>query len=313
MKSYLSARMAVLAVGLGVLGGCGGGNGTSSLSTPSGGGTLIFSKSPVPVVGDPESDLELYSSDSAGRNERRLTTNTAQDRQPSVSRDGRVIVWQSMPQGGNPEVHIMNGDATNPRRLTPNGQFPTVSPDGKLVAFVQTPFIFIIKADGSGFRRFDAPQFQRFFIAQPISFKSDGKRIAFVDETDNEPGIYTVAPDGSGLKAVALSSPERKYLGGVSYGPNDEIVSGVRLRSNNSPNQFGLYIVREDGTGGRTIPLGAERPSGPVWSPNGKQIAYDEYPFTDNPARATGIIIRNADGFARRVINEGGIEPTWGE
>ncbi|HEX8551650.1 MAG TPA: hypothetical protein VF681_08850 [Abditibacteriaceae bacterium] len=311
MKFYLSKQMALLAVGLGVLAGCGGGNGTSSLST-TGGGTLIYVESPVPFVGDPESDAELFAVDSTGKNVRRLTTNTSQDREPSVTRDGRTIVWSVMPKGADsPEIHIMNSDGSNSRRLYPRGQFPTISPDGKLVAFVLGPFICTIKPDGSDFRSLNAPQFQQFFVNQPISFSSDGKRIAFGDEA-RKPGIYTVASDGSDLQTVALSSSKQFYREGVSYGPNDEIVSGVRVRSDNGPEQSGLFIVRDDGTTGRIIGLGNERPVGPVWSPSGKEIAYSESPLSNNTPRTFGIIIRSADGSSRRVIDGNGFEATWG-
>ena len=80
------------------------------------------------------------------------------------SADGQLIVTYSGP-AWNREVYIMNADGSNARQLTPSGgnsQGPSISPDGKWVAF--TAYfdnygddhgceIYIIRIDGTDLRR----------------------------------------------------------------------------------------------------------------------------------------------------------------
>ena len=80
------------------------------------------------------------------------------------SADGQSIVTYSGP-AWNREVYIMNADGSNARQLTPSGgnsQGPSISPDGKWVAF--TAYfdnygddhgceIYIIRTDGTDLRR----------------------------------------------------------------------------------------------------------------------------------------------------------------
>ena len=108
--------------------------------------------------------VQLYSIRTDGKNLERITNLPAIRGRSDWSADGQFIVTYSGPSW-NREVYIMNADGSNPRQLTPTGgnsQGPSISPDGKWVAF--TAYfdnygddhgceIYIIRVDGTDLRR----------------------------------------------------------------------------------------------------------------------------------------------------------------
>src|SRR6266536_2598521 len=83
------------------------------------------------------------------------------------------------------EIYLMNGDGTNPRRLTENTHydgFPALSPDGRRIVFdsnrlraegepFNTSDLFVMNTDGTG---------QTHLIrGSSATWSSDGKKIAF--------------------------------------------------------------------------------------------------------------------------------------
>jgi tol-pal system beta propeller repeat protein TolB len=107
---------------------------------------------------------QLYSIRTDGKNMQRLSNLPAIRGRSDWSADGQFIVTYSGPSW-NREVYIMNADGSNARQLTPTGgnsQGPSISPDGKWVAF--TAYfdnygddhgceIYIIRVDGTDLRR----------------------------------------------------------------------------------------------------------------------------------------------------------------
>ena len=65
---------------------------------------------------------------------------------------------------GNPEIHVMNADGSDQRRLIRNGVGPHWSPDGRMIAFTRSTGVnppdvgrfqrdvWVVNADGSGVR-----------------------------------------------------------------------------------------------------------------------------------------------------------------
>ena len=84
---------------------------------------------------------EIYVMDSDGGNQRNLTNNLAEDRNPSWSPDGKQVVFTSDrdDRGGRRQIYVMDNDGNNQRNLSNNDfddQEPSWSPDGKRIAFV---------------------------------------------------------------------------------------------------------------------------------------------------------------------------------
>ena len=79
---------------------------------------------------------EIYVMAKDGTAQTRVTVNTADDQEPKFSGDGTKIVFtRALPTR---QIMVINADGTNTVQLTSAGNnfFPTVSPDGRKIAYV---------------------------------------------------------------------------------------------------------------------------------------------------------------------------------
>jgi Tol biopolymer transport system component len=121
------------------------------------GRTILFAS-------DMDGSTQLYAIRDNGNDLRRISSLPAVRGRSDWSVDGNSIVTYS----GEPwqrEVYLMDADGTNARVLTPpggNSQGPSISPDGKWVAFtayfdhdgdVHGCEIYILRIDGTDLRR----------------------------------------------------------------------------------------------------------------------------------------------------------------
>ena len=93
-----------------------------------------------------DGNFEIYVMDADGGNQRRLTSNSDKDFFPSWSPDGKRIVFHSDRDGHVPEgrvfhaseIYVMDADGGNPQNLTnhpSDDRSPSWSPDGKRIVF----------------------------------------------------------------------------------------------------------------------------------------------------------------------------------
>jgi len=219
---------------------------------------------------------------------RRLTTavhrgmESSQDNHPSVSPDGRQVIFASSCRDNKFDhldyyLGFVNADGTGQRVVPFDAEihFPTWSPDGSRIAFSffsgPPAGIYIVNSDGSGQRKF-ADGFSP-------TWSPDGSRIAFESESE----IYVVGTDGGNQRKLTDKkgnyslqdlqpawSPDGKYIAFISNRADfKEGSRGIRFHHGD------VWIMYSDGNNQKMLPAGkTEGCKFPAWFPDGRHIAY---------------------------------------
>ena len=237
--------------------------------------------------------------------------------------DDRLVFGSD--RDGNIHLFAMHSDGGNVKQLTSGASFddfPSVSPDGSLIAYESNPDgkpngIFVAKANGREPRRLTTGVGDPGFDTGP-DFAPDGTSIAFTRVLDSTPGQARSAimvVDAGGGEARQLTDWE---LNGhhPSFSPDGRRI----VFSSNADNFTGddpadLWIVNADGTGLTQL---THEPAGghafePAWSPDGGWIAHAHI---DPGASSVDLAITDTTGarqcVVRRGTNEGVKNPDWG-
>lgn len=189
--------------------------------------------------------------------------------------------------------------------------------------------IYTIGVNGKGERRLTrSPAGASDF--QP-DWSADSSRIVFERQFEDKPyEIWSVKPDGSDLERIDIDCPV----------PDDQICDvsspawspdGTRIAFNQAYGKLkyiggvewievgALSVANADGSNVRQLtqlkrPTSSED-SQPVWSPNGRQIAFVRLNSTARPRDQQAIFVINADGTGVRQVTawrlDAGDHPDW--
>lgn len=243
-------------------------------------GSMLFSSL---ISGNPD----IWLMDGDGGNRRQLTANHGANSWPSMSPDGRYIVFLSAVNCCDQKVFRMDADGKNLKQLTFGWQArtPRISLDGKWVYYNETPKDIEVFTEKVPMRLYRVPieggepeilatlrGFSRYLDISRI----DG-RIVYEDsvpETDNKAHRMAniISPDGSNLKKIELpltigpGAPLRWTPDGRNIVFNDGIKNGL-------PRALGAIPV--DGKGPAKLFLSFPAGIGLFeWSKDGKRLAY---------------------------------------
>jgi eukaryotic-like serine/threonine-protein kinase len=214
--------------------------------------------------------FDIWVMNADGSAPKQLTFGTDANNYPSVSPDGRYIVFESN-RGVGWGVWRMNADGGGPKELTRNtGEFslPQVSPDGQWV-FYSAPdpsgkrVIWRIPIDGG------APEQLTQKDTSPAFLSPDGKLMFyFYRENPDAPPKLEVAPTTGGPPVQVLDPP--RDADNPSWSPDGRAIIITR----DTDNVSNLWALPLDGGKPRQLTdWKSDRIFGAAWSRDGRQLA----------------------------------------
>jgi TolB protein len=129
-----------------------------------------------------------------------------------------------------------------------------------------------------------------------------------IDSATGKTGLYTMRPDGSGLRAITSPGAGEDRDSLPDWSPDGRRIAFTRF----FPEQTDVLVARADGTGVRNLTrssctavcLSNEYP---VWSPDGRRIAFERAlgPLPSaGPPPVVGIFVMDADGSHVRRLTQ---------
>jgi TolB protein len=217
-------------------------------------------------------NADIYVADAAGRNVRRLTRASSQEYSPSWSPDGRRIAFASNREGRF-RIYVVRADGTGARRVSPRGgagdsHSPSWSPDGRLIAFSsshatpENPEIYVVRPDGSGLTRLTRTRGGVEVLGDDAwpRWSPDGRRIVFSSNRTGHGEVWIMRADGTGQRRLA-GLPRRDDWA-PTFSPDG---TQIAFHSLDGRGRSLLYVVRQNGTGLRSLGIAG---TNPAWRPS---------------------------------------------
>lgn len=234
-------------------------------------GRLIFSS-----IGGGNPDIWTMNID--GTDKRQLTEKQAANTSPSMTADGRYIVFYSDRLGpGKENVFRMNADGTDQIQLTAERRAwsPRLSPDGKWVYYMKTAVRGALNIDKRPVEGGEPSSVGRNTVAfsAQIDVSPDGEMVACefreIGQKSGDRKIVIIGAGGAVIKTLPL--PPTAKVGAFHWMPDGRAIAFVDSR-NDSAN---IWTIAIDGKS-EVRPLTNFTTESIVdfaWSPDGKQLA----------------------------------------
>jgi Tol biopolymer transport system component len=252
--------------------------------------------SKLAFISDREGNSDIYSMNSDGSNQTRLTASSGQNSAPAWSPDGSRIAFAS-DRDSNHEVYVMNADGTGQTRLTTNSVEdgdPAWSPDGSKITFFSggdnAKALYVMNADGSN----------------PVSltpvlgsvgtpnWSPDGSKIVFRRSGTFCCNLWVINADGSNPQQLTTTDD-----GAPRWSPD-----GAKIAFHSDTNRNGgaqIFLMDANGSNPQQLTSTGSRNSSPAWSPDGSKIA-----FISNRDGSREIYMMNANGSQQTRITTNG-------
>jgi Tol biopolymer transport system component len=285
---------------------------------PGANGKIAFSS--IRNVGD----LEIYSMNSDGGSQTRLTNTPSTEANPTWSPDGTKIAFTTDRNEPNPhtcfylscnsEIYVMNADGSGQTRITNSAGpdwSPAWSPDGTQIAFTSARDgnyeIYVMNADGTAQTRLtNDPAWDA-----GADWSPNGQKIAF----DRYPGdgngeVYVMNADGTGQQNITNNSA---YDSSASWSPDGSKIAFISDREDQTNQFFDIYTADATGQNATNVTQTPDVNEGdPVWSPDGTKLAFDRYIFVTTPDYDV-YVMSSSGGDQQDITNKqrDDTEPDW--
>jgi TolB protein len=209
---------------------------------------------------------DLWVMDANGRNRVNITnTPNVDEWQPAWFPSGKKIAYAGI------EVLTLNArygsKVTKTTRLTEDGSFPAVSPNGKRLAFTSDrdgdAEIYVMRTDareGPNNRPVKLTDNATYYDSQP-DWSPDGSRIVYSSPRGgNWEDIFVMRADGSGKKNLTRSPAREQY---PAFSPDGKYIVFTSDRGGDQE----IWKVRLDGTGLTQVTSDGLRNHQPDWQP----------------------------------------------
>lgn len=265
-------------------------------------------------------NADIHTALPDGRDPRRLTR-TGVDMQPDWSATGSRILFKRTALGYAGDIWSMRPNGEEKELLFGgpiDASDPTWSPNGQRFAFVRgrfEPHLWTYNLRSEKLSRL-TPVSRR--VERAPAWSPNGRWIAFErDFQDAEYSeVWKVRPDGSGLRKVA--GLRNRGVDSVDWSPNSKrLALGLwqfdeRQSTEPAP---GFAIMRADGKQRRLVNDrdGNDYSANPVWSPDGKLIAFEDSgaEAADGSFPDSGIWITTPNGQRQGLVVPDGNQPDW--
>ncbi|MGH2375576.1 MAG: hypothetical protein ACREJ4_00360 [Candidatus Methylomirabilaceae bacterium] len=237
---------------------------------------------------------------------------------------------------GAAEIYLMDGDGTNPRRLTANTDADgsaALSPDGKKIVFdsnrlraegeaLNISDLFVMNTDGT--------EQTHLIRGSSATWSPDGKNIAFHASASGtgqpikpDPGAATFDSDifianvDDLLEGVAepknITNSPAAIDDDVDWSPDGQkLVFTSHAVTDNHLNSITaeVYVISADGTGLTRLTFNVEEERAPAWSPDGTRIVF----MCRRGGSDFELCVMNADGTGQVQLTDNTVldaTPSW--
>jgi Tol biopolymer transport system component len=238
---------------------------------------------------------DLFTIKPGGKGLERLTRTRAWEDRAEWSPDGRRLAFSlSNRDGSREEIWSMSADGTDRRALTRFRSIsaaPAWSPDGRIAFFTfrdfpppasdeeppPPPELYSMTADGGDLQRLTNDM-----VAQTDpAWSPDGGTIAYIPfggPDGFDLALYVMNRDGTGQRPL-LDFSAKRSINNANWSPDGrrlvfELITGRPSGRSAGDRQSDIAVIDADGTGLRRLTRTAAFETHPVWSPDGRRIAF---------------------------------------
>lgn len=247
-------------------------------------------------------NYEIYIMDPDGENQVNLTNNSDMDLIPSLSPDGKKILFVSdrkwdpdNKEDNNWDIFVMDVDGSNVKNLTGSlkwDSMPSWSPDGSMIVFISNhsnfSHIWVMDADGSRFLKIESVLWGPSWP----SWSPDGKKILYNSIDDRGYSLWELEIDYDMVKQILFNQTPENFSGESWSSTGNRIVlkPAITASSISNPNENPLLKSVKKMTTQFT-----DWDGGASYSPDGSKIAYLSS-RKDVKQDVYDLYIMNADG-----------------